>query len=178
MCRSPSSSEFSAQLRQCCNKHKSQTVEAHFPFFARQIQQFMQRPATHPGQMSVNTACLILEPLHALWTKLGFKELGSKLGSQQGDVLNDGQPHPPMLVLSQLFNCRQQTLSKQVNAYNLHKCAHTTRVVNAPLSATHQYHVRQCCQLQISVSQLYAITTPKHQAHAKLQIKDSVQRLQ
>ena len=76
-------------------------------------------PCTFQDKTGAKTACLILKPLHALRAKLSFKELRSQLASQQRNVLYDGQPHPPVLVLSQLLNGWQQALSQQINANHL-----------------------------------------------------------
>ena len=62
--------------------------------------------ASHSNIFKKLQACLVLQPLHALRTKLGFKKLRPKLASQQRYVLNDSQAHSPVLVLCQLLNCR------------------------------------------------------------------------
>ena len=62
---------------------------------------------------------LILQPLHALRAQLLLEQLSAQLAGQQGDVLDDGQAHPPVLVLSQLLDGRQQALGQQLNANHL-----------------------------------------------------------
>ena len=62
---------------------------------------------------------LIFQPAQALLTKLPLKGFSTKLGSQQRNVLYDGQPNPPMSVICQILDCRHQTLSKQIDAYHL-----------------------------------------------------------
>lgn len=64
-------------------------------------------------------AYLILEPAHALMTQLLLEGVSTKLGGQQRNVLYDGQPHPPVGVICQIFNGWHQALPKQVDAYHL-----------------------------------------------------------
>ena len=71
------------------------------------------------GRGNESRPCLILKPLHALRAQFGLKELRAQLSSQQGNVLNNGQPHTPVLVLGQLLNGWQQALCQQVNANHL-----------------------------------------------------------
>lgn len=42
----------------------------------------------------------VAKPTHAQAAQLFIEELDAKLAGQQWDVLNNGQPHPPLLVLS------------------------------------------------------------------------------
>jgi hypothetical protein len=48
-----------------------------------------------------------------------LEELCTQLVRQQRDVLQDGQPHAPVLVLRQLLNGRQQRLRQQVHPNDL-----------------------------------------------------------
>jgi hypothetical protein len=45
-----------------------------------------------------------------------LEELDAKLGGQQRDVVDDGQPHAPVLVCRQIPNRWQQALCQQVDA--------------------------------------------------------------
>ena len=48
-----------------------------------------------------------------------MEELGPQLARQKGDVLDDRQPHTPVLVLGQVLDCWQETLSQQFDPNHL-----------------------------------------------------------
>lgn len=61
----------------------------------------------------------VAKPTHAQGAELLVKELHTQLASQQGDVLDDGEAHTPLLVLGQLDDGGQEGLREEVDANNL-----------------------------------------------------------
>ena len=62
---------------------------------------------------------MINQPGHAETVQLLVKEVHPQLSSQEWHVLNDGEPHPPLGVLGQLHDCRQQGLTQLLDADDL-----------------------------------------------------------
>jgi hypothetical protein len=58
-------------------------------------------------------------PTRHTHTHTHLEELCAQLVGEQGDVLQDGQPHAPVLVLRQLLDCGQQGLREQLDADDL-----------------------------------------------------------
>lgn len=52
----------------------------------------------------------VAEPRHAQRVELLVEELDAKLAGQQRDVLDDGEPDTPVLVLGQLHDGREKRL--------------------------------------------------------------------
>lgn len=76
-----------------------------------------------------------------------LEELCSKLVGQQRNVLQDCQPHTPVLVLCQLLNGWQQALSQQLNAndlVHLHSRAMTAAATRWSRGRMHEKQVAVC----------------------------------
>lgn len=58
----------------------------------------------------------VAEPAHAQTAELLVEELDAELAGKQRNVLDDGQPDAPLLVLGELDNGREQRLGKEVDA--------------------------------------------------------------
>lgn len=62
---------------------------------------------------------LIFEPAHAQALELVIEEILAELGCQQGNVLDDGEPHTPMSVLRELHNGRKERVRELIHADHL-----------------------------------------------------------
>jgi hypothetical protein len=52
----------------------------------------------------------VSQPAHAEVAKLLIEELDTKLASQKGNVLDNGKSYSPLLILSELYDCRKKRL--------------------------------------------------------------------
>jgi hypothetical protein len=52
----------------------------------------------------------VAEPAHAEGRELIVEELDAELAREEGDVFDDGQTHPPVLVFCELDDRREETL--------------------------------------------------------------------
>lgn len=52
----------------------------------------------------------VSQPAHAQVAKLLIEELDTKLASQEGNVLDNGKSYSPLLILSELYDCRKKRL--------------------------------------------------------------------
>ena len=62
---------------------------------------------------------MIYQPCHAKTVELLIEELDTKLTCQQGHVLDDGQPDPPLGVLCQLHDGGEERLAQLFDANDL-----------------------------------------------------------
>ena len=60
----------------------------------------------------------ISKPAHAQVTELLVEKLDTKLAGQGRDILNNGKSYPPLLILSELYDCREKRLREQIDANN------------------------------------------------------------
>lgn len=60
----------------------------------------------------------ISKPAHAQVTELLVEKLDTKLAGQERDILNNGKSYPPLLILSELYDCREKRLREQIDANN------------------------------------------------------------